>query len=74
MPDLKIKAGKSYNIILPNSGYLRTKTHIDYILDNPKNEMWDRKLIICRNWGRFQCLEYWELAIYNDWKWSKKII
>ncbi len=76
MEELKIKAGKSYNIVTPRNQCKPSKVHIDYILNNPKGSNWDDKLIIFRTWNRkrwiFYCYEYWILAIYNEWEWNKK--
>ena len=49
---MNIQAGKSYHLHSPHFGFQNNgnKVHIDYILDNPKHDGKNSKLIISRVW------------------------
>lgn len=70
---MKLKAGKAYKIFHPNGGGEKEKIHIDYILDNPTNELWYYKIIVYRacskfkkRW-RFYASTYFSIAAHNNW-------
>ncbi len=72
---MKIEENKSYNLSIPS--YSDIKVHIDYILENKKDDRKSRTLIVLRYWVNtknawvYQTFEYFELAIYNDWNYNK---
>lgn len=77
---MKIKAGKSYQIKIPNFGFTKRKVHIDYILDNPvcPDCIDEFKIIVYRTWHKrkhywvIECCRYYTLCMYNDWEYNKK--
>lgn len=76
-----LEKGKSYKLSIPN--YLKpTKIHIDGVMKNPcysPREEWidnAEDLIVCRVWSsrgdwKWFIMSYWEICMWNDWKYKK---
>lgn len=81
---MKIQAGKSYHLRIPNMGGPKPpKVHIDYVLDDPSldpmyKDIDDYKLIVYRVWYKHKkyfkhCIEpYYVLCIWNDWPYNRE--
>lgn len=77
---MEIEVNKSYHLNIPSWGR-DIKVHIDYILDNPKDDSNSDafKLVVYRIWSKHKMCwyyyinKYYVLAIYNDWKYGHLI-
>ena len=78
MNNMNIQAGKSYHLHSPHFGFQNNgnKVHIDYILDNPKHDGKNSKLIISRVWLKHKKRQHWSVDPYYVWciwnKWEYK--
>lgn len=75
--NLMITAGKNYKLKHPNSSKNPAKLYIDYILDNPVDNAWFCKLVICREYFKpkrrwlYYSYQYYILAMYNNWPYGE---
>ena len=76
---MKLEAGKSYHIQVPNNPLMKkvVKVHVEHVLVNPVVPESDYfTLVVYRIWGKNKSrwyrfvTEYYHICMYNDWDYN----